>query len=468
VRRAAFIPKHWAAYLNAFADIREHYVVVPACTFEEVMSMTLYDNSEFTYRGQTLAAHQWRPAAEAGIHTVSDLWHEGEQRFRTHTELRILGSRMQVLLRSMPRQWLRLLQTGRTDIGRDEWALHTGAIDDAVPFDGSALVRTTSDADRMGAVVIVTVYTQLRTRGWAAHATKAVLRARLWRATVEDGPRMTGGQCVWTLVGLTERAYAASRTRLRRRGRQPTCMSRYSVRTGCQCLRGPSRPTDELQRATTMMGYSGDNRRTFLCIRRATWAPEARDFIWDLAAGALPTGRGAGLPSSDCLVCEGVRDDLLHVTQCRCLHTLRLWTADVMAMIGLPRTQFHLLLAQGVPQGDGADGAIRSAVATAMRRNRAYMLMHHRAMPGHERYIVNTAKRLLRDYIAMDRLFAFGAIERRQRHNKHYESRPASRADFIDRWGALCDMTSYSTGWKQLANPISYQPILMPEAPAPS
>jgi len=39
VRRAAFIPKHWAAYLNAFADIREHYDIVPACTFEEVMSI---------------------------------------------------------------------------------------------------------------------------------------------------------------------------------------------------------------------------------------------------------------------------------------------------------------------------------------------------------------------------------------------------------------------------------------------
>ena len=68
---------------------------------------------------------------------------------------------------------------------------------------------------------------------------------------------------------------------------------------------------------------------------------------------------------------------------------------------------------------------------------------------------------------SMDRLFAFGAIERRQRHNKHYESRPASRADFIDRWGNLCDMTNYSTSWKQLTNPISYQPILMPEAPTP-
>ena len=116
-----------------------------------------------------------------------------------------------------------------------------------------------------------------------------------------------------------------------------------------------------------------------------------------------------------------------------------------MTMIGLPRTQFHLLLVQGVPQGDVADGAIRSAVATAMRRNRAYMLMHHRTMPGHERYIVNTAKRLLRDHIAMDRLFAFGVIERRQRHNKHYESLPASRADFIDRWGNLCDTSYYTT-----------------------
>jgi hypothetical protein len=40
---------------------------------------------------------------------------------------------------------------------------------------------------------------------------------------------------------------------------------------------------------------------------------------------------------------------------------------------------------------------------------------------------------------------AFGAIERRQRHNKHYESRPASRADFIDRWGNLCDTSYYTT-----------------------
>ena len=150
-----------------------------------------------------------------------------------------------------------------------------------------------------------------------------------------------------------------------------------------------------------------------------------------------------------------------------CLRTLRLWTADVVAMVGLPRTQFHLLLAHGVPQRHGACGAIRSAAATAMRRNRAYMLMNHQAMPGHERHIVNTAKRLLRDHIAMDRLFAFGATERRQQHNKHYESRPASRADFIDRWGNLCDMDAYSTGWKRLAIPISYRPILMPETPPP-
>eukprot|EP01046_Picozoa_sp_COSAG06_P019056 COSAG06_NODE_1345_length_9785_cov_2.721557_12_plen_115_part_00 len=107
------------------------------------------------------------------------------------------------------------------------------------------------------------------------------------------------------------------------------------------------------------------------------------------------------------------------------------------------------------------------AAATAMRRNRAYMLMNHQAMPGHERHIVNTAKRLLRDHIAMDRLFASGAIERRQQHDKHYESRPASRTDFIDRWGNLCDMNTYHTGWSRLANPISYQPILMPEMPSP-
>jgi hypothetical protein len=49
--------------------------------------MTLYDNIEVTYHGQTLAAHHWKPTIEAGVHTISDLWHEDERRFHTHAEL---------------------------------------------------------------------------------------------------------------------------------------------------------------------------------------------------------------------------------------------------------------------------------------------------------------------------------------------------------------------------------------------
>lgn len=462
VRRAHFIPAHWAAYLRAWSDVRIHYRVEAPTTFEEVMSMTLYDNSEFTYRGQPLPAHEWQPAADAGVTTIKDLWHEAAGRMRTHAELRILPARVDILRRSLPRRWACLLQAGRTAIGSGEWALHNGPIGGARTYQGYALVRTTDDANRMQSTVIVTVFTRADTRGWVNHSTTAVRRANLHRATVEHLPKQVRGRDTWTLVGLTELVFASSRTRMRLATGSCGWLADYTTRTGCRCLSGTSKPTAELRAASKLLECRADPRLTFLTIRKAAWAPEVRDFIWDVRAGALPTGRGAGLPSSRCVVCGDVVDDIRHVLQCPCLRELREWTADVICAMELPQISFHKLVAQGLPSGGGVADAIRSAAATAARKHRAYVLVNHRAMPRrHICSIVNTAKRVMRDHIGMDRLFAFGSMERRPGDGTAYVSRPTNRAEFIAQWAPMCDMQTY-TDWRHTRHPIRYKLLLRP------
>ena len=457
-RRAKAIPKHWTAYLNAWAEVREHYVLVPPSSFEEVLAMTLYDNSEVLYRGQPLPAHDWQPAIDAGVRTVADIWCESDGRLYTGPELHILPERATRLMRSLPRTWLQLLRQGRTDIGPDEWALHDGRIGDAATHNGMALIRTMAGTDDHDDVLLVHVYTQLHTRGWAEHSIKAVHRCRLKRATVEGRTTTSAGKRTWSLVGLTEGSYAQSRTRLQRRGRAAyACLSHYDIRAGCECLRGESRRTDELQSVSEMMGIHPANmHQTFLRIRRATWPAEARDFVWDLAAGALPTGRGAGLPSSRCLFCPHEADDIGHLLRCPYMRPMRDWTLDLWCLLRLTPTTFETLIVLGADE-PVAD-VVRCAVATAMRRARAYTLINHTAMPGHSVNMVDTARRMLREHINMDRLYANGATERR-RDGAHYHTRPDTRSDFGDRWQhVLC----HNTTWRDTRQPLQFQAILMP------
>ena len=65
---------HWLTYLCAWADIREHYERAQPDTYEAVMSMTLFDNSEFRFRGRPLSSTQWKPVITGGILTVADIW----------------------------------------------------------------------------------------------------------------------------------------------------------------------------------------------------------------------------------------------------------------------------------------------------------------------------------------------------------------------------------------------------------
>jgi len=139
-RRARSIPCHWCEYMCAWAEMRTHYKLVEPVSYEEVMSMTLFDNIEFRLHGQHLPAERWAVVADAGITRITHIWSEQHGRPRTAAEMCILPGRADKLVRSIPRKWIHLLETGRTALKAGEWALHDGLCRDLKSY----TVRTSS------------------------------------------------------------------------------------------------------------------------------------------------------------------------------------------------------------------------------------------------------------------------------------------------------------------------------------
>ena len=197
----------------------------------------------------------------------------------------------------------------------------------------------------------------------------------------------------------------------------------------------------------------------FKTIRHALWTPKARDFIWDLASGGLPTGRGAGLPSSRCLVCQSTRDDIAHLLVCPYTLALQTWLAAVLRALKLRPTEMSILLPLGYggeQTGAAASEAVRGAVAMAMRAARAHMLMNHCGMRNHDRATVNAAKRELREHVDIDWLHAQGRLEPQPDRLAHRRSRPRTVADFRQRWGGICVARTHQVA------PVQYNRIMLP------
>ena len=74
--------------------------------------------------------------------------------------------------------------------------------------------------------------------------------------------------------------------------------------------------------------------------------------IWHLEAYPL-TGRGAGLPSSRCLVCQSTRDDIAHLLVCPYTLALQTWLAAVLRALKLRPTEMSIL--HVLPLGYGGE-----------------------------------------------------------------------------------------------------------------
>ena len=131
------------------------------------------------------------------------------------------------------------------------------------------------------------------------------------------------------------------------------CSSAVFVLLGCRLTRGASRQTAAL---------SSEMRKAFVTIATATWPPGTRDWVWDLAAGAMPTGRNAMLPSSPssrCLYCaeadsgstggtaDAPKNSIAHLLQCPRYKQVADWTAKMCEAIGAPMLNYNSLIPFG-------------------------------------------------------------------------------------------------------------------------
>ena len=73
-------------------------------------------------------------------------------------ELHILPERLQILMCSIPRTWIRLLVSGRQPITAGEWAINSGTVRGLRACAAGLLVRTTTDADRLGSTVMLAIW----------------------------------------------------------------------------------------------------------------------------------------------------------------------------------------------------------------------------------------------------------------------------------------------------------------------
>ena len=91
-------------------------------------------------------------------------------------------------------------------------------------------------------------------------------------------------------------------------------------------------------------------------------------------------------------------DCVLHTGLCE-------WAVAIMKALGLETTSTAALVLRGIGRDQDDQlrvDALRSAVAMAMRRSRAYILMHHAPMRAHGGAIVDEARREMRQSVAID------------------------------------------------------------------
>ena len=103
-----------------------------------------------------------------------------------------------------------------------------------------------------------------------------------------------------------------------------------------------------------------------MTIATAAWPLGTRDWVWDLAAGAMPTGRNVMLPSSRCLYCAETddgsaggtaitpKDSIAHLLQCPRYKQVADWTAKMCESIGAPGLDYNSLIPFGYDAASGS------------------------------------------------------------------------------------------------------------------
>ena len=462
------VPDNWWTYLKAWVRLRPSLQVQAPNTYEQVMAVPLWhhtgvmhgvsntDRNRLCRCGITHVRHIWGATNSPGC--------DRPLQSLAHTEL------LRSLLNAIPENWVRLLKAGPTDFQAGHWVLvHSDQLD-APKIDGIGMLAKVQSRPAPH-LCIVDTYAPAACGGWRPDGIRAVPTATLQHATVEPAAGSPdGGPPLTWLAGPTALVYYASRVCVTHSAsRTLSTLKQTHIR---KLLTGPALMPPKAVQLLTALKASGEVSlpAVFITINGAPWPTKAKNFAYDLAADAMPTGMGIyNVSTTGCLYCSGrvngptPRDSVQHMLEsCPYLEPLRSLLDEIGTALRLTTNmpKFATFLAYGLTAAT-TDKAVaiatRGALLTATRWTRNMIIAegHTPSTPAAMRKM--TIKHL-RHHIRLEWHAATVAMNVRTKlvYSKAAPDvhRPANINAFRKRWGCLCHPND---GCLQFIGPLSLQ-----------
>jgi hypothetical protein len=472
--RSASIPERRVRAVEAWQRARGLMEVQGPATYEQVLSMPLFNSGYITYHGVPLPPSDNVEWLRAGITTIGDVWVDvtagGCKGFSQRGHVLHPATELEM---SIPVGWRMILQAGPQPLKKDEWMLWTEP--NAARSDEHAATGIRDSAGRTLVLLLaqhgsdwhVAQY-MLTCNGWvwSGHAWAAA--SDMCRATVEPfathrGPRPD----TIRLVGATCAKWSESLGRLKwtAAGAGYDCWvgsaRRKHILTQWRATPAPGQLMPKAQRVRDAIGCHPQLTlgKVVDWIKTHVFDVDTSDFMHETAIGMLHVGVGYGCrahrESRMCKSCWQERESIYHMmVECDAYAHLRQWaTAAVRAVTGY--TLEGKPLASLLVFGYDPDmlhhytvGAIREVAMEAFRRARNANANVARPLPP----TLNAASRLLERRIRHDWELVIGTprgvpiyttAATRRWHPDTYC--PISKADFNAHWAPLARSTTADT-----------------------
>ena len=470
------IPSNWWTFLKAWAQVRAHLQIPTPTTFEQVLAAPIFCDARIQHGLRPMERLHW---SRHGVTHVRHLWDREAGNWRVWLHDRTESAHR--IHSAIPAPWRRILASGPTPIKAGHWIIvKPGTVPrPGIPGIGQ-LARVHSNLT--ATICSVNMFAPVPCGGWRADSMCAIPTDAAIHATVEGECPATDrtGPVHW-LTGPTDLTFFASRT-------STTMMAPHTVLSKIRQRHIRAMLSDTtamcesaVDTAAALTARNVPLAHCFHTIRTAPWTSTVRNFAYDLASGALPCGQAIKHNNtSACLICAGQRagkqrrDSVAHMlTECPYLQPLRTLLATLWLALKWPAPPptFASFLAYGVAARHShqvATTAVRGALLYAARWARCRVTDDSDRTPATAEAIANQAKKWMRNHITIDyHVAVVGGHQPVAIPRRHSTTplRPENRAQFRQRWGAVCTLKSGATCASDTCHVIEFHVALQSVKP---
>ena len=342
------VPARWLAYARSWKLLQPFVRIKPPQTMEEVQSMAIYGGIPTKGDSPLQRTASLKLDDEAAC-TIGDVWDAKRGEWRRS----LTTADQQALTTAVPTRWIDIMKNGSSTPRRGNWILTPTTITPtAQPFHSATgaphhelgvLYRLQSDA-RAGIYHMVE-YLLGCLKKWIPVREVHVPMPTEYRLATVEPYRITEGE--WppniTLVGPTDKAWAASRGRLtwadnqsysRWGGHFVVQATLEDIRARWTHARGGrgARPTANVTALIRAVEPhpSATLTRAHRLLKQAAWLAPVKDFARECIGGFLPNGYALGQGHNMCPICGREKFSVYHeIAECRGMRHVREWLLEV-------------------------------------------------------------------------------------------------------------------------------------------